>query len=47
MISKDVLGSNVLFNILEANAKQRSVATRLNKVMDKNVMNLEEISGLL
>ena len=31
------------FNILEAKAKRKSVATRLNKVMDKNDMNMEKI----
>lgn len=35
------------FNILEAKAKRKSVATRLNKVMDKNDTNMEKIRELL
>ena len=35
------------FDILEAKAKRKSVATRLNKVMDKNDTNMEKIRELL
>ena len=35
------------FDISEAKAKRKSVATRLNKVMDKNDTNMEKIRELL
>ena len=43
---KEGFNTNDLYT-LEAKAKRKSVATRLNKVMDKNDSNMEKIRELL